>query len=160
LYIRSIREGNFQLYIKSLTKITTWMFAFDHTHYSRWLPVHIRDMLSLVDKHPSILEEFQAGNFVVYKTGNKFLAMAFDHCHEQNNATVKDSGGAIGLTFNSMALRRWMVAGPEVLRIITEFEHGTTNYLYQKGDHLHLHHDQQLSVQAAFVKEVRSHYNI
>ncbi len=49
-----------------------------------------------------------------------------------------------------------MVAGPEVSRMITEFEHGTTNYQYQKGNHLHLHHDQQPSVQAAFVKDVRS----
>lgn len=41
LYVRAIREGNFQLYLESLTKITPWMFALDHIHYSRWLPVHI-----------------------------------------------------------------------------------------------------------------------
>ena len=61
LYIRSIREGNFQLYIESLSKITPWMFALDHVHYSRWLPIHIRDMMSLTNKHPEVLEEFHAG---------------------------------------------------------------------------------------------------
>lgn len=45
LFIRSLREGNFQLYMESLTQIVPWMFALDHTHYSRWLPVHIRDMM-------------------------------------------------------------------------------------------------------------------
>ena len=35
---------------------------------------------------------------------------------------VKGSGGAIGLTGNPGALRRWMVAGPEIARITTEFE--------------------------------------
>jgi len=30
LYVRSIREGTFQLYIESLAKITPWMFALDH----------------------------------------------------------------------------------------------------------------------------------
>ena len=47
LYVRSIREGNFQLYVESLAKITPWMFALDHVHYSRWLPVHIHE-------HPEI----------------------------------------------------------------------------------------------------------
>ena len=47
LYIRSIREGNFDLYVESLAKIIPWMFALDHTHYSRWLPVHICDMVLL-----------------------------------------------------------------------------------------------------------------
>jgi len=36
LYIRSLREGNFELYVESLTQIMPWMFALDHTHYSRW----------------------------------------------------------------------------------------------------------------------------
>lgn len=32
LFIRSLREGNFQLYMESLTQIVPWMFALDHTH--------------------------------------------------------------------------------------------------------------------------------
>ncbi len=121
-YIRSLREGNFQLYVESLTQIIPWMFALDHTHYSRWLPVHTRDMTTLAEKHPNVLAEFKSGKFVVHKTRNKFSAMALDQCHEQNNAMVKGSGGAIGLTGNTGALRRWMVAGPEIARITAEFE--------------------------------------
>ena len=30
----------------------------DHTHYSRWLSVHIRDMITLAKKHPDVLAEF------------------------------------------------------------------------------------------------------
>ena len=120
--IRSIREANFQLYMESLTQIMPWMFALDHTNYSRWLSVHIRDMMTLGEKHPDVLREFEHGNFVVHKTTNNFSAIAIDQCHEQNNAMVKGSGGAIGLTGNPGALRRWMVAGPEIARIITEFE--------------------------------------
>ena len=104
-YIRSLREGNFQLYVESLTQIMPWVFALDHTHYSRWLSVHIRDMMTLAEKHPHVLAEFKSGHFVVHKTSNKFSAMALDQCHEQNNAMVKGSGGAIGLTGNSGALK-------------------------------------------------------
>lgn len=106
-YIRSIREGNFQLYVECLTQVVPWMFALDHTHCSRWLPLHIRDMMALKDKHPDVLAEFMSEHFVVHKTTNKFSAMAIDQCHEQNNSMVKGSGGAIGLTGNPGALRRF-----------------------------------------------------
>ena len=48
--------------------------------------------------------------------------MAIDQCHEQNNAFVKRSGGAIGLTGNPGALRRWTEAEPKIVRITKEFE--------------------------------------
>ena len=155
-YIRSLREGNFQLYVESLTQIIPWMFALDHTHYSRWLPVHIRDMMNLTEKHPDVLAEFKSGNFVVHKTSKKFSTMALDQCHEQNNAMVKGSGGAIGLTGNPAALRRWMVAGPEIARIATEFEEQAIKQQDGAGDTRHHHHDQQPAVQAVFLKEVKA----
>ena len=142
-FIRSLCEGNFQLYVESLTQIIPWMFALDHTHYSRWLSVHIRDMMILPEKHPLVLAEFKSGRFVVHKTSNKFSAMALDQCHEQNNGIVKGSGGAIGLTSNPAALRHWMIAGPEISRIITEFEEQA---IKQQGDGTHRHHDQQPAV--------------
>ena len=154
LFIRSFREGNFQLYIETLTKIVPWMFVLDHTHYSRWLPVHIRDMMQLSNKHPAILAEFEAGKFSVHKTRNKFSAMALDQCLEQNNALIKQSGGAVGLTTNSSALKRWMVAGPEVARIVAEFENCALRTHVDMSDHLH--HEQYAGIQATFISEVAS----
>ena len=63
-------------------------------------------MTILTKKHPEVEAEFKSGNFVVHKTSNKFSAMALDQAHEQNNALVKGSGGAIGLTGNPGALKR------------------------------------------------------
>ena len=37
-----------------------WMFALDHIHYSRWLPVHIGEIMQLMNKNPTILAEFEA----------------------------------------------------------------------------------------------------
>ena len=78
LFIWCIHEGNFQLYMESLTAIVPWMFALDHNHYSRWLSVHIRDMVSLKEKHAASFTEFCAGKFSVNKIGNKFSAMALN----------------------------------------------------------------------------------
>ena len=35
---------------------------------------------------------------------------------------IKGDGGAIGLTENPTALKRWMVAGPEVSRMVAQYE--------------------------------------
>ena len=66
--------------------------------------------------------EFLNSSFVVHKTKRLFLSIALDHAHEQVDAVVKDEGGAVGLTENPAALRRWMVAGPELARTFKEFE--------------------------------------
>ena len=65
-------------------------------------------------KIPVFWKKKSSGKFVVHKTDNTFSAMAIDQCHEQNDAIIKGSGGAVGLTDNPLALRRWMVAGPEI----------------------------------------------
>ncbi len=51
-------------------------FAFDHTHYAHWLPVHIHDLEILSQ---SIVKEFQdRGYWVVTKTTNHLSAMPID----------------------------------------------------------------------------------
>ena len=82
-------------------------------------------MISLNIMHLDVASEFiSAGSFTVRKTGRKFSAMVIDQAHEQNNAMVKGEGGAVGLTENPSALRRWMISGPEIARIVNEFEAG------------------------------------
>ena len=151
MYVRSIREGNFLLYIDALSKIVSWFFALGHINYARWIPVHLRDMVTLATKHASVYTQFLAGNFTVKKTTHAFSAMAIDQAHEQNNAFVKGDGGAVGLTENPAALRRWMVSGPEMARVIAEFQATSET---KKADHKH--HEQTRHTQVAFARDVRS----
>ncbi len=39
---------------EALTKIVPWFFALDHIHYSKWIPIHLRDMVSLKECHPDV----------------------------------------------------------------------------------------------------------
>ena len=54
-YVRSIREGNFKLFLSCLRDIIPWMFALDHVHYARCLTVNVGE-LSLEAKTREILE--------------------------------------------------------------------------------------------------------
>ena len=91
LYVRSLQEGDLDLYVQSLAQIKPRMCPLDHTHYSQQLPVHI----ILLVKHPNILAEFCAGKCVGYETSNKFSVMAYDQCHEQNSR-VSFKGETLG----------------------------------------------------------------
>ena len=118
-----MREGNFHEYVESLLCLIPWVFSLDHGNYARWLSVqYIRDMISLPEMHPSLYKDFCDGKFVARKTHRPFSVIALDQAHKQLNALIKGGGGAVGLTENPAALKRWMIAGPEICRMIGEFE--------------------------------------
>ena len=148
VFIRAHRTKNFKLYVETLEQLVPWFLALDRINYARWIPIHIRDMKSIP---ASISEEFERC-WVVQKTQNVFSCMPLDQAHEQNNELVKGSGGAVGLTENPTAFRRWMVAGPEQARLLKEFE----NEMQPEGEELNWRsqHEQCMSIQERFKKHV------
>ena len=61
-----------------LTEIVPWFFALDHTHYARWIPIHLCDLISRLEHHPDVYTEFVKGNFTVSKSRRVFSAIAID----------------------------------------------------------------------------------
>ena len=68
--------------------------------------------------------ELLEGKLSVNKCRRVFSAIAINQSHEQNNACVKGDGVSVCLTENlcHAALVRWKVSGPEMARLIGEFE--------------------------------------
>ena len=151
--VRAFREGNFHLYRESLQELIPYLFAINNVNYARWLPIHLCDMMSLEKQHPEVAREFHNGNFVVHKTDRIFSGMAIDQAHEQNNAVIKGDGGAVGLTENPSALRRWMMAGPEISKFVADYEAISRGKETKKGSH---HHEQSPTAQKVFFEKVRS----
>ena len=151
-FIRSQREANYPLYVETLTAIIPWMFAMDHYHYARWLTVHVMDLNELPTDSLHTHTEFVNGNFVPQKSSHKFSALAHDQIHEQQNTIVKGDGGTIGITENEGALCRWMVAGPEIARILNEFEDQ-----FQRRKQIDARHHEQLpSIQKSFASDLNN----
>ena len=96
---------------------------------------------------------FCDGKFTIKKSCQPFSRMALDEGHEQSNACVKGDGGAVGLTENPAALLRWMVAGPEMTRVVGEF----LSLLDKKeaDSHLH-HHEDKPATQLMFLNHTKS----
>ncbi len=113
-FIRSIREGDWNLHLACIRDMLPWMFAYDRTNYSRYLPVYWCDMMSLRDVHPSTYEAFQAGDFVVQRSGNAFSQVAVDQTIEQTiNRDTKSKGGIVGFSLNKGAVQRWLLTSHE-----------------------------------------------
>ena len=113
--------------------------------------MHLKDMCELEKLHPDVFSRFTEGNFTVRKTMRPFSAIAIDQAHEQNNASVKGCGGAIGLTENPSALKRWMLCGPEMARLIDEFESSMKG---QTNNGILKHHDNTSQSQKCFRQDV------
>ena len=153
LFVRSFRQANFCLYVDSLQQLIPWFFSFNHQNYARWAAVHARDMIALAHQHPNLHQHFVQGKFTFRKTKHPFSAIALDHAHEQLNAQVKGVGGAVGLTEKPEALLRWMIGGPEVAHVVTEFEQDAG---LLPSDDRKSHHEQTSSQQIIFYKHVQS----
>ena len=85
LFVRSIRESNFVLYVHCLKNAMKWVFALDHHHYARWGSVQLMDLYQLGKNCPDVYLEFMKGHFSFQKTCRQFFKMAPDQLHEQNN---------------------------------------------------------------------------
>ena len=71
---------------------------------------------------------------------------------------MKGDGRAVGLTENTSELLRWMVSGPEIARVISEFQ-STQELAKLSADQMEKdvrHHKEVKGVQEAFAKEVKN----
>ena len=140
------------MYVDVLTHICPWMFALDHVHYARWLPVFIKTLRELDVRHPEIYNEFMNGKFVTQKSNKPFSSLSDDHI--QCNRNVKDHGGTVGIMTNPTSLVRWMVAGPEISRMVKEYEDLVG--IVADGDTQYSHHEDTKAFEKRFQNDVRS----
>ncbi|CAG9822217.1 unnamed protein product [Phaedon cochleariae] len=87
--------------------------------------------------------------FVLPINGNPDSYLAIDHAHEQNIAKVKENRGAVGLTSDPSALRRWTIGGPEICRLLNEFNHSEDAH-HDEVSFSRTHHEQAKSYQSRF----------
>ena len=78
----------------------------------------------LKHRYPNEYEKFAAENFSFLKTNKEFFHMAMDQLHEQNNKYIKSVSGSTPVIYwqDDSALVRWELCGPELCRIVEEFE--------------------------------------
>ena len=154
--IRSIREGNYVLYVASLRKIISWYFSMDHFNYARWISVHLHDLYSLPENSPQLHKYFMDGYFTFQKTDHKFSLMGLDQIHEQNNAIMKGMGG-VSSSLNKVdesSMARWGLCIHELASIVNDYEFEETD---SSSDHeSQCHHEDSAAFQKRFTADIKS----
>ena len=114
-FIRSTREGIWDLHLACISEMLPWMFAYDPTNYARYLSYHWMDMKSLQMSHPEANTHLQNGEFAVQRTAYKgFSRVAVDHTIEQTvNRDTETKRGIIRLSLKKGAVQRWILTAHE-----------------------------------------------
>ena len=114
-FIRSTKEGDWNLHLACIRDMIPWTFAYDRVNYSRYLSVYWCDMMSLNERHPTAHEAFQAGEFVAQRsTVSSFSQVAIEQTIGQTiNRDTKSKDGIIGFSLNIGAVQRWLLTSHE-----------------------------------------------
>ena len=114
-YVRSERDGTWDLHLSSVTRMLPYLFAFDRINYSQWISVYLADMRLLPQTAPAVHNEFVKGNHPIKLTSNsKFNQVWTDTSIEQTiNRESKTKGGIIGFSQKEGAVDRWHLTAHE-----------------------------------------------
>ena len=74
-----------------------YFFAHDLQNYARYIPIYLSEMCKLEESDEEVWRYLSEGNFSVSKSTIPFTSIGPDHALEQENKTMKISGGIIGI---------------------------------------------------------------
>lgn len=80
------------------------------------------DLENLNTSNPALVSLLEQGIFTTNKSGRRFSAMHLDQAHEQLNNVLKNNGGLAGLVSNPNGLKRFLLCGPIITRLLEEFD--------------------------------------
>lgn len=113
-FLRSIRTGDWKLYLKSLCDMHPYLAAAGHNNYTKSLALFIPRMQDLERTHPEIYRAFMSGLFPVRRTDGAWCGMFTDLFIEQVlMAGLKSSGGLTrGRGFNESMHLLFLLSRP------------------------------------------------
>ncbi|CAG9834603.1 unnamed protein product [Diabrotica balteata] len=106
---RSIRVGDFQLYLDTLPKITNLFFVLNHQNYAKWAVQYHYNLVKVPTTHPGLEQDFQNGFFGIKRTDKPFSRQPIDLTLEQtiNADAARTLTGISHLTHSISARQRW-----------------------------------------------------
>ncbi len=121
-FIRSIREGNWQLYLSTFSEMLKVFAAFNHTNYTKWGAVFLADMKMLEETALPVYEGFVRGDFAIKETDHRYNQIPDDQAVEHVNRKSKVSGGLVGIINNSTTCTKWCLTCNDKAEIVDQMQ--------------------------------------
>ena len=96
-FVRANCEGVWQLHLTSLNAMILYFFVHDQTNYARHSPLYLATMKEL-EHNDRNSWNYLKENFSINKSGIPLCSVGSDHVLEQENRSLKITGGVKGLT--------------------------------------------------------------
>ena len=105
-FIRSTREGNWQLQLAAVRAMIPWCFSYDNLNYARYLSAYLAEMTHLPEDHPDVYAYFESGGFSVQLgRSNTFGRIPMDQTVEETvNKDTQTPGGTKGFSLKPAAV--------------------------------------------------------
>ncbi|KAK5641777.1 hypothetical protein RI129_010324 [Pyrocoelia pectoralis] len=106
---RSIRMGDYELFLYILPIINNLYFSFNYYNYARWLPYYHQLLINVETTHPGLLSELKGGRFGIRRTQKSFARQPIDLVLDQmvNRDAGRTMSGITYLTNSASARMRW-----------------------------------------------------
>ena len=101
---KSIKTGNWQLHLQSISSMLPLMHAYDRQNYSCHLTYNLCTQQNLEKTQPNIYKEFLAGNFSVRRKLGSFNEVPSDQVIEQT--INKDQKRTVGFSTSESTVQR------------------------------------------------------
>ena len=82
-FIKAERAGKWMEHLAEIQHMLPYIVAAKHTNYMSCLPLHLREMRDLEEKHPAVHNNFIRGRFTVHHTEGRFNGVSTDMALEQ-----------------------------------------------------------------------------
>ena len=135
LYIRSTRQELWELQLVALERFAKFFFATDLTNYARMTPIYLSKVYCLRDSDRTTWD-FLRTNFCCRKTLKSFTSIGVDHCLEQVNKDLKDTGGVVGLPDH--LLDQYCIISPIKRQLVDQFQR---KFSSKSDPHSQVHHE-------------------
>ena len=77
-YIKSLRNGNWDIHLSSMERMLPLFHAYDRVYYARHFVYCWATLNNLAETNPKMYAEFQEGNFAVKRTSGSFNMLSPD----------------------------------------------------------------------------------
>ena len=90
-FIKAERAGKWMEHLTEIQHMLPYIVAAKHTNYMSCLPLYLKEMGDLEEKHPAIYNDFIRGRFAVHRTEGRFNGiwtdMALEHTYNKEGKT-------------------------------------------------------------------------
>ena len=116
-YVYAERAGLWQSHLKETSNMLPYLVSAGHTKYMSCLPLYLKEMKELPEKHSDVFQEFEEGKFTVHQIPGPFNGVWTDLALEQTYNREGKTSLLKGISQCSEARNKYIETVPAMTKV-------------------------------------------